>query len=649
MPASVWFFRRRKMARPIFIVCPALIALAAAAACRVLGQQASPPSNPAPAPTTAPRPSPNSKPDAPPTNVAANPKPNGENAKSGSPGQLSLPVAGGQTPVAPASGPIPPRNPRLVPPKTQETTVPPPVTIPPPPVPTPEDAPRPLTADEAARIALRLQPNVDIALASIYAQRGRTRQVRSALMPQVTVTTGYTYVNSLSRLSPTVIPIPTTNTTGTGTTGGTGTGTGTTGGTGTGTGTTGGTTGGGTTTGGSTGTGTTGSGSTGTGTGTSGGTTGGTTGTGTTGGTTTGGSAGTGTGTTTGTTASPSIVIPSGGAGTAQGFTAQATLRQLVYDFNHTRDLVRQSSALERAAEQNLTRVQFDTILAVKQAYYLYVQNLRLVQVNEQEVANRQAQLDLAQSRYNVGLGLPIDVVNAQTAKAEAILGLSVARDNAQQARITLDELMGIDPRTPITPAAEAEPPLPSDDVNGLTARALTVRPEVLQAQATLRAYQYGVSAAKTTNAPVISGDIGVAARGDQFLPQTSDLTIGVGLTWTPFDGGLTRGRVEEARANVLGAQASLTQAQLVVKADVSSSYSHLRTAEQRVQIALADLANAEEGVRIAEGRYRTGLGLFLDIINAQAFLLTARINVTNTLGAVDQYRAALGRAIGQP
>ena len=344
------------------------------------------------------------------------------------------------------------------------------------------------------------------------------------------------------------------------------------------------------------------------------------------------------------------MTTPVGGSSlVAQGFLAQATLRQLIYDFNHTLDLVRQSAELERAAAQNLTRIQFDTVLDVKQAFYFLVQSLQQVQVDELEVANRQSQLDLARSRFNVGLGLPSDIITAQTAKAEAILALSQARANAEQARINLAVFMGIDPRTPIVPAQSAEPATASNDVNALTRTALAQRPDVLQAQFNLRSARYGVNAARTTNAPAITGSASVISRGDQFLPQENDLTVGIGVTWTPIDGGLTRGRVQEARGNVTIAEQQLYIAQQTVKSDVATAYVNLRSAEDRVATAQADVANAAEGVRIATGRYSTGLGLFLDIITAQAFLLTARTNLVNTQNAVEQYRAALNHALGAP
>ena len=152
-----------------------------------------------------------------------------------------------------------------------------------------------------------------------------------------------------------------------------------------------------------------------------------------------------------------------GGGGAApgagpNGFQVSATLRQLVYDFNHTRDLVRQASARQRSAGASLTAVQADLVFRVKLAFYVYMQNTRMVQVSESTLRNQQGHLALAQARLNSGLGLPLDVVRAETAYAQAVYGLTVARNYASLARVNLAELMGIDPRTPIEPAEGGEP-----------------------------------------------------------------------------------------------------------------------------------------------------------------------------------------------
>ena len=472
-----------------------------------------------------------------------------------------------------APKPVPGQTPPITP-NVKELAVPIPIALPPAAARSADVPNRPLAADEAVRIALRSQPSIAAARAAIAAAQGRTEQVRSGLLPTVSLSAGYTHTETLATEG------RASSTSGQGSTGSTGTGAGNTG--------------------------------------------------------------GTGTGSDIGT-----IDTTSGTGTTSTGLRASANIRQLIFDFNHTRDLVRQASLQERAAADNLARVQSDLVLAVKQAFYQYVQNSRIVTIGEENVTNRRSHLDLARARLNSGLGLPSDLVTAETAYSEAVTNLVSARNNQTIAQITLALNMGIDPRTPIDAGPSGEPPLTTDNVQSLVDTALRQRPEILQAQSLIGAARYGVNAARSTNAPSLAGNLGAFTRGNNFPPGDDSVSIGVTLNWNPFDGGLTAGKVKEARANVDSAQANLASAQLTVVSDVSQAYVNVRSAEQRLITTDSEVANATEGVRIAQGRFGRGLGLFLDIINAQAALVTARTNRAAAQFGVDQARAAVTRAIG--
>jgi outer membrane protein len=428
----------------------------------------------------------------------------------------------------------------LVHPHTVDSPVPPPVTVPGPAV--PADIPnRPLTADEAAQIALRRQPSIEEARAAVLAAEGRTQQARAALGPSVPVSATYSY--AATRLG-------------------------------------------------------------------------------------------------------------SGGyLYNSAGGEYSASVRQLIFDFSHTRDLVRQAVALTRASQFDLTRAQSDLVLSVKSAFYTYVEDVRLVKVAEDDLKNRQSQLDLANARFNTGIGLPSDVATAQTAVAQSVLSLNVARNTADLARVNLALLLGIDPRTPIQVADTNEPTFPNNDVNALVNTALKLRPEILEALANLKATHYAVNAARTTNAPSITGNATLGASSGSPTPGTegSAFSVGVAIQFTPFDSGLTAGLVKTARANATSAQAALLAEQLQVKSDVAQAYFSLRTSEQRISIAAIEVQNANEEVRIAEGRYRNGLGLFQDIITADAALVTANTDRVTTQFSVDLGRANINHALGNP
>ena len=76
-------------------------------------------------------------------------------------------------------------------PTVQETTLPPLVCLPAPPS-VPNDVPnRPLTAAEAAQIALHHQPNINVAAQGVVAAQGARIQAQSGLLPSVGAAAGY--------------------------------------------------------------------------------------------------------------------------------------------------------------------------------------------------------------------------------------------------------------------------------------------------------------------------------------------------------------------------------------------------------------------------------------------------------------------------
>ncbi|MGV8125036.1 MAG: TolC family protein [Candidatus Xenobiia bacterium LiM19] len=335
--------------------------------------------------------------------------------------------------------------------------------------------------------------------------------------------------------------------------------------------------------------------------------------------------------------------------GSTPGYQMNATVRQLIFDFNRTRSSVRQALAEEKASTANLTRVQSDTVFNVKNAFFTYVQKYRLVNVNEQNVSTQQKHLELAQERWKAGVGLPSDVMRAETAVQNAIFNLTQARSDEQTARINLAIQMGIDPRTPIEVSVDSEPLPTSEPVERLFDIAIVQRPEMHQALAAVVADLCGVDAAYSNDAPTLTGQTGWFSRGSVLPPDTSYFNVGLILQWYLYDGGSTAGMVKKAKGALDESRAQLELIKQGVLQEVAASVVNLQTAAQRISTAEAEVANAEETSRLIDGRYKAGLGTFLDVLDAQDALVTARTNLVNAQSALDLARAALAHAIGNP
>ena len=140
---------------------------------------------------------------------------------------------------------------------------------------------------------------------------------------------------------------------------------------------------------------------------------------------------------------------------------------------------------------------------------------------------------------------------------------------------------------------------------------------------------------------------VGLDEHAANFPQFSNAYVLGAALTWDPFDGGLTHGKVVQAKANLSASQSSLDAASLSVISDVSQAYINLRTAEQHVVTANSEVANAQVALDLALGRYQAGLGIFLNVLDAQAAQVTAQTNLVTAQSSVNQARAALAHAIG--
>ncbi len=140
------------------------------------------------------------------------------------------------------------------------------------------------------------------------------------------------------------------------------------------------------------------------------------------------------------------------------GWSHNATLNQLLYDFGHTRDLTDSQEQLERSAQAAYEQAQSDLALQVKQAYFAVLQSQRLVKVQEDSLVNRREHVAEARSRFEAGLGLPSDVTRAEAALSSTLFQLSQAQTQAANNRLQFNLVLGLDPRVPLTLKEEEEP-----------------------------------------------------------------------------------------------------------------------------------------------------------------------------------------------
>ncbi len=330
------------------------------------------------------------------------------------------------------------------------------------------------------------------------------------------------------------------------------------------------------------------------------------------------------------------------------GYSTDFSARELLWDFGKTPATVGQARNLAEAARQALAQTRQDTINQVKQSYYTLLQDQELVRVQLQTVNDQQANLELTQGRFDAGVAPRSDVATAEAAVADAVLNLATAQNAAAAAKVNLNIALGIDLRTPTTveQADEAGPSVV--DPATLVEQAFSGRPAIKQARAQVDAARNALRIARTNNRPdfILGGTYGLT--GGTFPPDSSaSWAYGVSMAWPLFDVGLTKGLIREAEANLLAAQTQLRQSEQTVSSQVIVAYLNVQTARQKVTAAEADVASAEESLRLHTGRYEAGVAAYIEVTDAETAALTARTNLVNARFALSTSLAALESALG--
>lgn len=269
-----------------------------------------------------------------------------------------------------------------------------------------------------------------------------------------------------------------------------------------------------------------------------------------------------------------------------------------------------------------------NVVLAVESAYFNYMATKGLVEAERLSVQEAQTSLESTQERQRVGLATIADVLQAKTAYSQAKLTLESTEGDLQTTRGALAAAMGLPANAPYdidaAPATAVGPA--TDSVDALIARAVQSRPDLAAAQAQYRQAIGNVRAARGNLFPSIQANGTGGRTYVNTLPSgATNYTLSLGLVIPIFSGFTRQYAVKQARAEAdaaLGRAASVKQQ---VQFQVFSSYYALQTAAKRVNTADDLLASAQSSEEAALGRYRAGVGLFVDLLTAQSALASAR------------------------
>jgi len=356
-----------------------------------------------------------------------------------------------------------------------------------------------------------------------------------------------------------------------------------------------------------------------------------------------------------------------GGETTSKSYTTTLQVNQLIYDFGKTGHAYEAARWGTRSSEQDAERVRQEVVLNVKQAFFALLQADRLVAAAQKTVEQTESHLSQAQAFFHAGSKPRFDVTRAEVDVNNAKLSLINAKNSVRIRTIALNNAMGADPgrATQITGEFPPVPLLPT--LEQALADALKSRPEFNKAEADIEAATARVKAERSNYMPSLSANGAYTWAhgttetdfGGQSLPGFSGQVLqsdiqdswnaGIMLTVPLFQGGLTRGRVSEARANLLALKAQRDMIRQSILLELNQAFADIEGATARVEVMESTVKKAQENLELAQGRYEAGIGPYIEVTDAQLAAVNAE---TDHIQAQYDYQLAVARllkAIGAP
>ena len=281
--------------------------------------------------------------------------------------------------------------------------------------------------------------------------------------------------------------------------------------------------------------------------------------------------------------------------------------------------------------QEEILRVEQATKYSAIQGYYALLAYQELQGVYHEAVDNLQGHLDNVQAQYNVGTKARVDVLSSDVSLANAKTTAITADNNVAVAESNLNNILGLPLETKLN---LADHQLPFDTYNislqEATDYAMKYRPEVLQAAIAVQEAERNIDIADAGNKPTVA-ITGGNDWADNTFPgidaNKRSWKVAAGVTYNFYDGGATKAKVNQAKQDLLVARETEQKTREAVQLEVKQAYLNIRSAAQKVEETQTVVDQARENYRIQNIRYQAGVGINLDVLDAQLSLNEAQVN----------------------
>ncbi len=326
----------------------------------------------------------------------------------------------------------------------------------------------------------------------------------------------------------------------------------------------------------------------------------------------------------------PRALSQSGVATTARQYSANLGVTAFEIDlFGRLRSLEEQALQSFLATEEARAATQISLVAEIANAYLALLGDRKLLALTEETLETREKSLELIQRSFERGVSSELDVAQARTAVETARVNRALYLRRVDQDRNALALLVG-------APVDESRL---TGDLNavafvedlpvGLPSEVLLRRPDIMQAEYSLKAANANIGAARAAFFPSISltGSAGFASPtlGGLFEAGSRAWSFGPQISMPIFDAGRNQANLDSAKASRDLSVAQYEKAIQSAFREVADALAAKGTLTDQLNAQSSLVQAASTSYRLSQARYDRGIDSYLTVLDSQRSLYGAQ------------------------
>jgi outer membrane protein len=324
--------------------------------------------------------------------------------------------------------------------------------------------------------------------------------------------------------------------------------------------------------------------------------------------------------------------------GASNNWDASITFSQVIYSqkVNTAIQIADEYAELSQMGNQSIRN---DIVLGVKKAFYGVLLMQDLVKVSKQGFEVAKVNYENVAAMYKQGVVSEYDFLRAEVQLANTSPMVTKMENNLEMAKNLLKNILAVDVATPINVKGEfVYEELPQNMIDEMSITAIYNNPSVKQLGVQVSLLGKNITIEQSEYYPTL------AAFG-QYAFQTQDNTfkfkdyqwaksfmLGVSLQYTLFDGFRRGARIQQAIIDKEKVEIAKKKIEDGVKIRVLQAKLGMDEARKRIKAQEKSLEQAEKALRIAQSRFKSGVGTQLELIDGQAALTIAHTNYAQAI-----------------